>query len=346
MFGKNAAAHKAVCDKYFDHWDDCSQDDLKSAREARRESYIDVTASYYNLVTDMFEHFFFGKSFHFYRILRGQPLSEASKLHEQYLASKLNLKPGQKVLDVGCGVGGPAQQIARYSGVKITGINYNDYQIQRGTRYIAKAGLQDQISFVKGNFMQMEAQFEPASFDAAYSIEATSYAPCLKDVYLEIFKALKPGGILAVYELIMTDDYKDENPDHRRLRHDLERGIGIPALAKISEAVDALKEAGFELKEAEDLARRPNEVPWYYPFRSSPTYLNTIWDGPRILWMAFLQSRVVKVVCGLGETLRLFPPGTQKVVTNLTSVGEHLVRAGERNLFTPIFILVGQKPLS
>ena len=36
---------------------------------------------------------------------------------------------GQKVLDVGCGVGGPARNIARFSGADITGITINDYQV-------------------------------------------------------------------------------------------------------------------------------------------------------------------------------------------------------------------------
>lgn len=290
----------------------------------------------------MFEHFF-GSSFHFFRIPIGQPLSSASKLHEEYLASKLHLQPGHKVLDVGCGVGGPARQIAKSLGVQIVGLNNNDYQIQRGIRYTADAGLQSQISFVKGDFMQMH--FEPESFDAAYSIEATSYAPSLKDVYLEIFKTLKPGGILAVYELIMTDSYDDQNLHHRLVRHKLEKGSGVPSLAKISDAIQALRAAGFELKEAEDLANSPNVVPWWYPFTGSLNLLNSIWDGPRILWMALLHSRLVGAVIRLGEVLHVFPPGTSEVTSTLFRTGRDLASAGEEGLFTPLFIMVGQKPL-
>ena len=58
-----------------------------------------------------------------------------------------------KVLDVGCGVGGPAREIVKFSGVNVTGLNNNDYQIQRATRYAQKEGLSDKLDFVKGDFM-------------------------------------------------------------------------------------------------------------------------------------------------------------------------------------------------
>lgn len=308
--------------------------------EAKANSYI---RSYYNLVTDMFEHFL-GRSFHYFHIPVGKPISSAVKWHEEYLAAKLNLQPGQKVLDVGSGVGGPARQIAKSFDVQIVGLNNNDYQIQRAMRYTSQAGLQSQVAFVKGDFMQMH--FEPESFDAAYAIEATCYAPSLKDVYLEIFKTLKPGGILAVYELVMTDSYDDRNSHHRLIRYKLEKGMGVPSLVKSSDAIKAFKAAGFELKEAEDLANRPDSFPWWYPFTGSLKLLNSLWDAPRILWMALLHSRLVHMIISLGEMLHVFPPGTREIAETLFCTGRDLAGAGEEGLFTPLFIMVGQKPLT
>ena len=88
----------------------------------------------------------------------------------------MGLRDGMKVLDAGCGVGGPAREIAKFSGVHITGLNNNDYQIERATKYAQKEGLTDQMSFTKGDFMQMS--FQPETFDAVYAIEATVHA-CL-----------------------------------------------------------------------------------------------------------------------------------------------------------------------
>lgn len=109
----------------------------------------------------------------------------------------MGLKPGMRVLDVGCGVGGPAREIARFSGAHITGLNNNQFQVERATKYTARAGLSDQVDFVKADFMKLAEHFGPNSFDAVYAIEATVHAPNFEGIYNEIKKVLKPGGIVS-----------------------------------------------------------------------------------------------------------------------------------------------------
>jgi sterol 24-C-methyltransferase len=108
--------------------------------------------SYYNLGTDLYEYGW-GQSFHFCRFSIGEPFYQAIARHEHYLAHCIGIKEGMKVLDVGCGVGGPAREIAKFTGAHITGLNNNDYQIERATRYAAKEGLSKQLDYVKGDFM-------------------------------------------------------------------------------------------------------------------------------------------------------------------------------------------------
>jgi sterol 24-C-methyltransferase len=62
-----------------------------------------------------------GTSFHFAHRWRGESHGESIRRHEHYLALRLGLKPGDKVLDVGCGIGGPLREIALFSGAHITG---------------------------------------------------------------------------------------------------------------------------------------------------------------------------------------------------------------------------------
>ena len=82
----------------------------------------------------------------------------------------MNLKPGMRVLDVGCGVGGPAREIAQFTDCQIIGLNNNEFQVRRARKYTQKAGLENQVTFVKGDFMKLAEQFGENSFDAGISL--------------------------------------------------------------------------------------------------------------------------------------------------------------------------------
>jgi len=110
------------------------------------------SCSYYNLATDFYEYGW-GQSFHFCRFAYGEPFFQAIARHEHYLAHMMGLREGMRVLDVGCGVGGPAREIVKFSGCNVVGLNNNDYQIQRATRYAEKEGLSHKLKYTKGDFM-------------------------------------------------------------------------------------------------------------------------------------------------------------------------------------------------
>lgn len=78
----------------------------------------------------------------------------------------MGLRPGMRILDVGCGVGGPAREIARFADVTIIGLNNNDFQIGAARKYTKQAALENLVSFVKGDFMKLSEQFGENSFDA------------------------------------------------------------------------------------------------------------------------------------------------------------------------------------
>lgn len=109
---------------------------------------------------------------------------------------QLNIKPGDKVADLGCGVGGPMREIATFTGATVVGVNNNAYQCQRGTYLNIKADLNGQCSFVKGDFMNLD--FPDNTFDAVYAIEALCHAPNIVTVFKEIMRVLKPGGRVSV----------------------------------------------------------------------------------------------------------------------------------------------------
>ncbi|KAG7291940.1 C-24(28) sterol reductase [Staphylotrichum longicolle] len=342
MLSKDKDAKKLAVDEYFKHFDNKrAETETDADREARTKEYATLTRHYYNLATDLYEYGW-GQSFHFCRYSIGESFYQAIARHEHYLAMKVGIQAGMKVLDVGCGIGGPAREIAKFTDAHITGLNNNDYQIERATRYAQKEGLSNQLKFVKGDFMQMS--FPDESFDAVYAIEATVHAPKLEGVYSEIFRVLKPGGVFGVYEWLMTDNYDNNNLEHRDIRLAIEEGNGISNMVPISEGLAAMKAAGFELLHHEDLSKRGDAIPWYWGIAGETKYMQSYWDLFTVLRMTHTGRRAVHVFTGLLETIGLAPKGTKKTADSLAKGADGLVAGAKKDLFTPMYLMVGRKP--
>ena len=74
--------------------------------EKRKTHYKKLANQYYDLVTDLYEYGW-GESFHFAPRTPDESFAGSLVRHERNLAQKLALKPGMRVADLGCGVGGP-----------------------------------------------------------------------------------------------------------------------------------------------------------------------------------------------------------------------------------------------
>lgn len=141
--------------------------------------YIYTYTGFYDGATDLYEYGW-GPSFHFSRFYKGEEFYASLARHEHYLASQMSLRPGMRVLDVGCGVGGPARQIALFADVQIVGVNNNPFQVGRARRYTQQMGLQGQVEFVTGDFMELVKQFGENSFDAGKgTLDRGRRASCL-----------------------------------------------------------------------------------------------------------------------------------------------------------------------
>ncbi|KAE8182857.1 hypothetical protein CF328_g8374, partial [Tilletia controversa] len=216
---------RAAMASYNNFWQKESKDDSKTDTDNRLASYDTVVNAYYDLSTGLYEYGW-GQNFHFARYYPGEAFYQAIARHEHYLALSMQLKPKMRVLDVGCGVGGPAREIARFANVEIVGVNNNQFQVDRARKYTAQAGLENQVTFVKGDFMNLVGQFGAGSFDAVYAIEATCHAPSWEGCYGQIKEVLKPGGVFGLYEWCMTDEWDASNPEHKRIAHGIEIGDG------------------------------------------------------------------------------------------------------------------------
>jgi sterol 24-C-methyltransferase len=317
------------------------EDYFKTEDDSKRKgNYTDVVNKYYDLATSFYE-FGWGESFHFAHRYKWETLRESIVRHEHYLASKLQVKKGDSVLDVGCGVGGPLREIAAFTGASVTGLNNNAFQISRGEVMNKRTGRHDNCGFIKADFMNIPKPDN--SYDGVYQIEATCHAPDAVGCYSEIFRVLKPGGIFASYEWCLTDDYDENNPEHRAIRQDILLGNGLPTARTTHEVLAALKEAGFEILEEEDLVKTA-DIPWYEPIdpyrRWSP--FRDFWSFKTTSWGRNITHYFV---LGL-EKLGIAPKGSVNVSGFLKKGADALVAGGKTNTYTVMYLTVARKPLT
>lgn len=307
--------------------------------ETRIKNAGDNTNKYYDLVTD-FYMWGWGNSFHFAPRAATESLEESVARHEYYLSNKLDLKPGMKVLDLGCGIGGPMQNIARFSGAQITGVNNHPYQIQVGRKGVEKNNLQDLCEFFKSDFMKVNKPDN--SYDAAYAIEATCHAGDRVGCYREILRMLKPGSKFAAYEWCTTDKYDPKNPEHVEAIQNIIKGDGLPCVLSTDEVVQAMKDAGYENVESIDLVAPENlahnPVPWYQPFVGLS--IKSLRSLAQSQLGAFICHKFLTVM----EMSKLLPDGSVKSYEVLIAASKGLRYGGEKHIFTPCFLVVGTKP--
>ena len=127
----------------------------------------------------------------------------------------------------------------------------------------------------------------------------------------------------------MTDAWDPSIPEHKELAHQIELGNGIPEMRHLHKARAALKSVGFDILHEEDLADRPDEVPWYYPLEGDISKAQTTWDYFTVWRMSWSGLFVTHNVLKLLEFLGLVPKGTWEVGEALKVAAESLVKGGQ-----------------
>ena len=326
----NVDGHLARLENWFDR-------SRMAGPDSDSYDHSETVNDYYDLCSE-FMQFGWNESLHFAPLKPEETLEEAIVNHQRMMIRQLRLQEGMRVVDIGCGLGGPMRRVARESGANVACLNINKQQLEDARRRNINAGLDHKAEYIECNFMDMSA-IEANSFDAGYAIESTCHAPDKERAFAEIFRVLKPGALFWGQEMCMTEKYDPNNSGHRAVKGKLMQGIALNGIATFSEVDRALESVGFQIIEAKDREVKDGSgTPWWQPmegqggilrnaFRRTPLGLKAIIAGLR-----------------LAETIRIFPKGSSAVVRFMGRTAEAYVAGGKMGIFSPLYCFLARKP--
>ena len=322
--------------KHFDGWTDRSRtEDVGPAGY----DHTETVKEYYDLCSEIMVYGW-SESLHFAPLSPRESLEESQIRHQRLMISKLELEEGMTVIDVGCGIGGPMRRIVREAGVRVTGVNINETQLNKAKSLNAEAGLDHMVDYLACSFMDMGV-IADGTFDRGYAIESTCHAPDKAGAFAEIYRVLKPGALLWGQEMCMTGKFDPNDKRHMVIKQDLMHGIALKDIATTGEVTMALEQAGFQVIEAKDRAIEENDpaAPWYKPMETRGDMLgNALRRTP-------LGRKMIMEILRLAAVLGLFPAGSADVVGLVDRTASAYVEGGRTGIFTPLYCFLARKPL-
>jgi ubiquinone/menaquinone biosynthesis C-methylase UbiE len=132
-------------------------------------------------------------------------------IYLDYTIKNAELSDGQKILDAGCGVGGPAAYFAAKLNVEIEGLTISQFQVEKSKSVLAGKQLKGKVHIRQGDYHRMEEVFGNGIFDRVLFLESFGHSNNKTLLIEQAFRVLKPGGILYIKDLFRREPPNEED---------------------------------------------------------------------------------------------------------------------------------------
>lgn len=160
------------------------------------------------------------------------------------LAEKLIMNASSSVLDIGCGIGGPARFLSSEFGCKVSGIDLTADFVNTGNSLTDQVGLSDKVKLIEASALNIP--FADNSFDVSYMIHVGMNIADKDVLFSEAFRVTKPGGVFGIYDVMLIGNCELQYPLPWAVEEDGN------AIASATDYISALIKAGFSLKHEDD----------------------------------------------------------------------------------------------
>lgn len=210
----------------------------------------------------------------------GLSQQEAARVLKEQMVSLAGLRPGDRALDFGSGVGGATIHMAAVSGAVFVGLSNNEWLSQRARQFAAAQGLSDRVHFltVGDKDYTTLAAWPDSSFDAVTFYESVCHLPHKERFFRSAYRLLKPGGSIVGIDWLQRPFGPHQTQEEiARFIDPVNDTIYLAGLGTIESYRTMMEDAGFVVTLAEDMF--PGIPCWgSTPPQDRPKWLS--YDGP------------------------------------------------------------------
>ena len=211
-------------------------------------------------------------------------LEDAQKNKIDHILKKLDIKPGQKILEVGCGWGGMAFEIAKQKGCEVTGISLSKNQIDYCKKKSKELRLDNQVNFELADYREIKGEY-----DRIYSVGMFEHVgkKFYKAFFESINKLLKKDGTFLLHTIGVVDK---PTPPNKFINKYIFPGGVCPSLSQI---IEPIEKTGLVVSDSETLIRHYDKTleSWLERFMSKRKEVKDLFDEKFVkMWEFYLAS--------------------------------------------------------